>query len=135
MFRIVIPMLCRSKKNSQEMILNPRTKKPMIIQSKLYRDFEKNCGYFLKKYAKKIDYPVNLNCKFFVPDRRRRDLTNLENALGDILVKYNVLVDDNYTVLAGWDGSRIIYEKGREEIIVDIEELKEESENDYCCKS
>ena len=124
---VKIPLLCRSKKNSQQMILNPHTHKPLLIQSKLYYEFEKNCGYFLKRYAKHIDYPVNLNVKFYVPDRRKRDLTNLENALADILVKYGVLVDDNYSVLAGWDGSRIIYEKDREEIIIEIERMVEDA--------
>ena len=37
---IEIPLMCRSKKNSQSIILNPRTHKPMIIQSKLYKEFE-----------------------------------------------------------------------------------------------
>ena len=49
-----------------------------------------------------------------------RDLTNLENAIADILVKYKVLEDDNYSILQSWDGSRIIYEKGREETIIEI---------------
>ena len=120
--KIIIPLLCRSKKNSEEIISNPKTGRPMIIQSKYYRQFEKDCGYFLKRYAKHIDYPINLNVKFYVPDRRKRDLTNLENALADIMIKYGVIEDDNYNIIAGWDGSRIIYEKGKEEIIIEIEE-------------
>ena len=30
---IKIPLLCRSKKNSQRIVINSRTRKPMIIQS------------------------------------------------------------------------------------------------------
>lgn len=118
--KITIPILCRSKKNSQQIIYNPRTKKPMVIQSKLYNDFEKECGIYLKPYAKNIDYPVNLKCVFYVPDRRKRDIVNLLNAIQDVLVKYNVIADDNYNIVQSIDGSRIIYEKGREETIIEI---------------
>lgn len=125
---IKIPLLCRSKKNSQNIIVNPRTHKPMIIQSKLYKEFEQNCGYFLNKYKTNINIPVNIKATFYVSDRRKRDLTNLENAIADILVKYKVIADDNYNIIQGWDGSRIIYEKGKEETILEIEEVANEKD-------
>lgn len=120
---IKIPLQCRSKKNSQSIIYNPRTHKPMIIQSKLYREFEQNCGYFLNKYQSNIDYPINLKCTFYVKDKRKRDIVNLLNAIQDILVKYKVIADDNYNVVQALDGSRIIYEKGREETIIEITKI------------
>ena len=115
--------MCRSKKNSQQILINSKTKRPFISQSKLYKEFEQECGYFLNKYKLNIDYPVNIKCTFIVPDKRKRDLTNLENAIADILVKYNVLVDDNYHIIQSWDGSRIIYKKGEEKTIIEIEEV------------
>lgn len=121
--KIVIPLLCRSKKNSQQILINSRTHRPFVAQSKLYKEFEQNCGYFLNKYKTNIDYPVNIKCTFYVPDKRKRDLTNLENAIADILVKYKVVADDNYNIIQGWDGSRIIYEKDREEIIIEVEKI------------
>lgn len=121
--KIIIPLLCRSKKNSQQILINSKTKRPFISQSKIYKEFEQNCGYYLNKYKLNIDYPVNLKCTFIVSDKRKRDLTNLENAIADILVKYNVLADDNYNIIQSWDGSRITYEKGKEEIIIEIEEI------------
>lgn len=123
MIIIKIPLLCRSKKNSQQILINNKTHKPFISQSKYYKEFEENCYYFLNKYKFNIDYPVNIKATFYVPDRRKRDLTNLENAIADILVKYGVIADDNANILAGWDGSRIIYEKGREEIILEITKM------------
>ena len=36
-----------------------------------------------------------------------------------------VIADDNYNIIQSWDGSRIIYEKGREETILEIEEETE----------
>ena len=55
---IKIPLMCRSKKNSQRIIVNSRTRRPMIIQSELYKDFEQKCGLFLNKYKTNIDYPI-----------------------------------------------------------------------------
>ena len=123
--KIIIPLLCRSKKNSQQILINSKTKRPFISQSRIYKEFEQECGYYLNKYKLNIDYPVNIKCTFIVPDKRKRDLTNLENAIADILVKYNVLKDDNYNIIQSWDGSRITYEKGKEEIIIEIEEMLE----------
>lgn len=106
------------------MAFNKYTGKPILVQSQRYLQFERDCGYFLKRYAKHIGTPVNLKVTFFVPDRRKRDLCNLLNGIQDILVKYDVLEDDNYNIVAGLDGSRIIYEKDREETVIEIEEMK-----------
>lgn len=117
---IKIPMLCRSKKNSQQIVINPKTKRPIVVQSKLYKQFEKDCGLFLNRYKLNIDYPINLKCTFIVPDKRKRDIVNLLNAIQDILVKYKVIADDNYNIVQSIDGSRIIYQKGKEETIIEI---------------
>lgn len=110
--KIVIPLLARSKKNSQQILRNSKTGKYFIAQSDLYKKFERECGLFLLKHKNNnITYPVNIKCLFFISDKRKRDLTNLENAIADILVKYNVLEDDNYNIIQSWDGSRIIYNK------------------------
>lgn len=118
---IKIPLMCRSKKNSQEIHINCRTGKPFVSQGKLYKQFEAECGYYLFKYKKNISTPVNLKCTFYVKDKRKRDIVNLLNAIQDILVKYGVIADDNYNIVKSVDGSRIIYEKGREETIIEIE--------------
>lgn len=117
--------MCRSKKNSQQILINKKTGKTFISQSKLYKEFERECGYFLNKYKTNIDYAVNIKATFYVPDKRKRDLTNLENAIADILVKYKVLQDDNYNIIASWDGSKIIYEKDRQETILEITKKEE----------
>lgn len=126
MLRIVIPLLCRSKKNGEQIAYNRKTGKRFIEQGKLYKKFERDCGYFLKRYARHINTPINLKCTFIVPDRRKRDLTNLENAIQDILTKYGVIEDDNYNIVHSQDGSRIIYVKGIEEIIIEITEVTNE---------
>lgn len=124
MIKIEIPLLCRSKKNSQQIYVNKRTNKRFVTQSDLYKQFENDCFYFMPRLKEPINKPVNLKCTFIVPDRMKRDLTNLENAIADILVKYGVLADDNYKIIQSWDGSRIIYEKGVAKIIIEIEEME-----------
>lgn len=126
MIRIEIPLLTIPKKNSQQILWSRKTHRPFIAQSKRYQDFERECGLFLKKYQNNITCPINIKATFYVPDRRKRDLTNLENSIADILVKYKVIEDDNYNILQSWDGSRIIYEKGRQETIIEIQEAKDE---------
>jgi len=121
--KITIPLMTRPKKNSQQIFVNKKTGKRFVTQSERYKQFERECGYFLNKYAKNIDYPINLKCTFYVSDRIKRDIVNLLEAIQDILVKYKVIADDNYNIVASVDGSRIIYEKGREETIIEIEEI------------
>ena len=124
MITIKIPVQCRSKKNSQQILYNRYTRKPFISQSKLYKEFEQECGFYLINHNYNIDYPINLKCTFYVPDKRKRDIVNLLNAIQDILVKYCVIADDNYTIVNSINGSQIIYEKGRQETIIEIERIK-----------
>lgn len=125
---IKIPIQCRSKKNSQQIFKNKKTGKYFITQSELYKEFERECGLYLMKHKKHIDYPINLKCTFYVKDRRKRDIVNLLNAMQDILVKYDVIADDNYNIVASVDGSRIIYEKDREETVIEIKRMEVQNE-------
>ena len=67
-----------------------------------------------------IDQPVNVAAKFYMPTRRRVDLTNLNEALHDILVHYGVLSDDNAKIIVSTDGSRVYWDKDnpRTEVII-----------------
>lgn len=121
--KITIPVVPRSKKNSQQIIINPRTKRPMIIQSKLYVNFERECGKFLKEYKSNIDYSVNLKVKFYVPDKRKRDIANYIEAIQDILVKYEVLKDDNYNIVYSLDGTRMYIDKENPRVEIEITKL------------
>lgn len=121
--KITIPVVPRSKKNSQQIIINPRTKRPMIIQSKLYTNFERECGLYLKKYKCNIDYSINLKIEFYVPDKRRRDIANYIEAIQDILVKYKVLKDDNYNIVYSLDGTRIYIDKENPRVEIEITKI------------
>ena len=45
--------------------------------------------------------------------RHAVDLTNLLEAVDDVLVKYGVLEDDNSRIIVSHDGSRVLYDKQR----------------------
>lgn len=95
-----------SKKNSQQ-IVYPKGRKPIIVQSKTYKDYEKACKQFMPKMDEPIDYPVNIEAVFYRKDHRRCDITNLMSALHDVLVKYGVVLDDAYTIVYSVDGTRV----------------------------
>lgn len=100
----------RSKKNSMQIVKYGNRRR--IIQSKKYLEYEHACAVQIKAaYRIKIDYPVCVKAVFFRSDKRRCDLPNLENALLDTLVKYDVLSDDNRNIVASMDGSGIYYDK------------------------
>lgn len=55
-----------------------------------------------------------------MPTKRRVDLTNLLEAIDDVLVKYEVLKDDNSEIITSHDGSRVLYDKDnpRTEVVI-----------------
>ena len=115
----VINTAPRTKKNSQQIIYCKGH--PMVIQSKLYRDYEKACREYIPK-VETIRQKCSVKCLFYMPTKRRVDLTNLLEAIDDILVKYGVLEDDNYNILDNHDGSRVYYDKEnpRTEITINL---------------
>ena len=96
-----------SKKNSQQIIVNKRTGRPMLIQGKIYREYEKHALKQLLTFGN-ICYvePVMVSVQYFVKDKRRRDLLNLLAATADILEKSGLVLDD--TLIVSVDGSRIV---------------------------
>lgn len=119
MLNFTIPLAPISKKNSQRILINSRTGKPFIMPSAAYKDYEREASLFIPRGVY-INKPVNVKCLFYMPTRRKCDLTNLLEAIDDILVKTGVLADDNYTVVESHDGSRVYYDKEnpRTEIVI-----------------
>lgn len=116
-----------TKKNSQKIIINRTTRRPMIIPSEKFREYEHDCAWFMPHFAT-ISQPVNIRALFYMNSRRRVDLVNLEEALLDVLVRYNVIKDDNAEIVCSMDGSRVLYDKQHprtEVIITFLEEGKE----------
>lgn len=119
--KIKIPLQPITKKNSQRIFRNSTTGKPFVVPSEKFKQYERDAGYFVNRYSRlNINEPVNVQCLFYVGTRRRYDLTNLLEAIDDVLVDAGVLSDDNYLIIAGHDGSRVYYDKEnpRTEIII-----------------
>lgn len=126
--KISIPVKPVTKKNSQQITTNPKTGRPFIIPSKQFRDFEKECKPYMlqiKNEIGQIKFPVNIKCVFFVDKRFKYDLTNLLEAIDDVLVNYGILLDDNRDILAAHDGSRVFYDRFKPRIEIEITELKD----------
>jgi Holliday junction resolvase RusA-like endonuclease len=115
MIKFTVPLPPISKKNSQQIMVNKKTGKPFIFPSKQYKDYESAAMWFVPKLRqlKPISQPVNVKCLFYMPTRRKVDLTNLLEAIDDIMVKARLLADDDFTIIQSHDGSRVLYDKDR----------------------
>ena len=111
MNKFIIKLPPVSKKNSQQIFFNPKTGKRFIAPSKKYKEYEQNAGWFLPRRKEPIDYSINVKCLFYMPTKRKCDLTNLLEAVDDVLVKHGIIADDNYTIIESHDGSRVLYDK------------------------
>ena len=118
-----IPVVPRSKKNSSQIIQCKG--RPILIPSKLYRQFENECLKVIpSKYRQNIDYPINIKAIFYTESRRRIDLTNLLEALDDMLVKAEVIKDDCRDIIVGHDFSRVYWNKENPHIEVEITKVE-----------
>ena len=100
-----IPVVPRSKKNNGQIVM--RGKYPVLLPSKAYLAFEKDCLpylYRVKDTAGVINYPVNVQCLFFTETKRKIDLPNLLNAIDDAMVKSGLIIDDNREFKNARDG-------------------------------
>lgn len=122
--QFTIPIEPRTKKNSQQICINQYTGKPFISPSKKYKEFERAALWYVEQIG--IDYPVNVKALFYMKTKRKVDLTNLLEALDDVLVKGGMLVDDNCEIIVAHDGSRVLYDKNNPRIEVCIEAIGKE---------
>lgn len=106
-----VPM---TKKNHQDIKKNVNTGKRFITQNDKYRTWEEAASWKLAAQngaLGAICEPVNVKEVFYMPTRRRVDLTNLEEAVDDALVRAGVLIDDNINIVAGHEGSHVKIDK------------------------
>lgn len=106
----VIALAPVTKKNSQQIVR--LGKRYSIVPSKQYKAYEKAAMLFIPTNTYSgITTPVTVQALFYMPTRRRVDLTNLLEALDDTLVRAGLLADDNCRIIASHDGSRVMYDK------------------------
>ena len=144
MIKIKIPLPPITKKNSQQIrwrnVQNKKNgkmkKTPYIAPSEAFSIYEsKVLWWYMPKMKRAIDFPVNVKCLFYMPTKRKCDLTNLLEAVDDILVNAGVLADDNYTIIESHDGSRVYYDKDDPRTEIYITEITEKETPDvtYIC--
>lgn len=117
-FTVHLPPI--SKKNSQQIFRPNGMNRPIIVPSKKYKEYEQQAARFIPKLKKPIDFAVNVKCSFYMPTKRKCDLTNMLEAIDDVMVRAGLLSDDDYTVIEGHDGSRVFYDKEnpRTEVVI-----------------
>lgn len=119
-----------TKKNSQQIFVNKKTGKRFPAPSKQFQEYEQAALYFLPRRAgMPLEGPLNIKALFYMKTRRKTDLTNLLEALDDILVSAGIIADDNYTVIAAHDGSRCYYDKENPRTEIYITEFMEGAED------
>ena len=123
-----------TKKNSQQIITNPSTGRPMVIQGERFQAYEQACLWQLVWQSAKIksklpEPPYNVQCVYYRDSNRRVDLGNLLAATCDILVNAGILPDDNFKVIASHDGSRVLVDKQNPRVEITITEVKKDGAN------
>lgn len=113
-----IPVAPITKKNSGQIIINPKTGHPIIIPSKQYQRYKEEASWFVKPLQ--IDKPINVKALYFMKTRRNVDLSNLHEGLHDLLVDCEMLADDNCHIIVSTDGSRVLYDKDNPRTEVEI---------------
>ncbi len=98
-----------TKKNSQRIITLHGH--PAIIASKCYKQYEKYCVDNDVFPPLELNTPLNIKAVYYMPTRRKVDLTNLNEALHDIMVRCGVITDDNCKIIVSTDGSKVSYDK------------------------
>ena len=118
----IINVIPRTKKNSRIVKMGSRL---ALLPSKQYKEFEKECIYKIDNKIKQlfIDKAINIKAVFYMPTKRKVDITNLLSALDDMLVKAGVIKDDNRNIVASHDGSLVLYDKERPRIEIEIKPL------------
>ena len=117
-----------TKKNHQQIVVPKGKKKPIVIPSPQYRQYEQDAAWFLKpRPPRPIEKSLNVTCIFYLPTRRKTDLTNLLEAVDDLLVHAGIIADDHYGIVTSHDGSRCYVDKDnpRTEIIITRMESEE----------
>lgn len=84
------------------------------MPSRKYKEYESAAEWHLRpRPTEPINYPIEIKCLFFLQTRRAPDLTNLLEAVDDVLTHAGIIEDDNANIVVSHDGSRCYYDKFR----------------------
>lgn len=114
-----------TKKNSQR-IVRLGNGRYSIRPSKAFEAYQEQAGWFIPGAMRKgLSGRYNVKCVYFMQTRRKVDLVNLIEATCDILVHYRVIADDNSSIVASHNGSRVDYDKENPRVEIEIEEIRD----------
>ena len=106
--------------------MNKKTGRPFIMPSRKFKEYEEQAAWFLKpRPPRPIDCALTVKCLFYMPTRRRVDLTNLLEAVDDVLVNEKIIADDHCGIVVSHDGSRVLYDKDNPRTEITITRLDE----------
>lgn len=122
MIKLIIPGRPITKKNSQRILKNWKTGRRFIAPSEQFELYQENSLWQLKGQHIEIPItiPVQVKCLYYMPTIGKVDLTNLMEATHDILVKAEILEDDNSKIIVSVDGSRVLYDKKNPRVEIEI---------------
>ncbi|MBX4259765.1 hypothetical protein KTC96_24885 (plasmid) [Clostridium estertheticum] len=125
MIKLVIEGRPITKKNSQRILKNFKTGRRFIAPSENFVNYQESSLYKLngQYFGEAVEIPVNVKCLYYMPTRGRVDLSNLIESTHDILVKAEILKDDNSKVIVSVDGSRVLYDKKNPRVEIVISEV------------
>lgn len=117
----------RTKKNSMRIVGGkakcPRCGKPVkqwLVQSAQHDSFSREASKQITPPPRPIDRPVSCRYVFYTQTRRKVDGLNLEATIDDLLVRCNVLADDNSRIVIDHDGSRVRYDPDNPRVEITI---------------
>lgn len=93
-----------SKKNQKRIVLNRKTKRPMILSSSDFERWHKEAAWELTLQKSKLAGPFPIpRCsrimgRLYYADRRRRDTSNTWESIMDLLVDVGILADDSWAI-------------------------------------
>lgn len=121
MIKLTIPLNPVTKKNHSRVIHSGEFHK--ILPSIQYEHYERDALKLLTGRHEPIADPVEVTAIFYMKTRRTVDLTNLLEALDDVLVKAGILRDDSCQIIVSHDGSRVRYDRNNPRTEVTITRL------------
>lgn len=99
--------LVPGKKNSR--ILDVKRGYVRNLPSRSYLDWYEDAGHQIKAQVRGNfdNYPLYVAALFYMPDKRRRDLSNMIQSIEDLLVSLEIIKDDawEYWRIAGLDAT------------------------------
>lgn len=116
-----------TKKNNQQILYNQRTKRPFISPSKQYKQYRTMFLRQVKPMRINLDIqePICIQALYYMPDRRKVDITNLMNATHDLLTEAGIIADDSSKIVKSVDGTRVLVDKDNPRVEITITKFKE----------